>query len=143
MKTLLLSVTMLATAMLFWFCKQTRYTPAAFPEEQLRWGSGGGFVGRETKFTLLKNGQIFKFESRDSIGELEKIKAGKAKALFETAASLNIAKLDFQHPGNTYDFLEFQEGAVIQRISWGDANHPVDAKIKELFAQLKELNKTK
>lgn len=118
MQTLLISVTVLATAVLFWFCKQPKYTPAAFPEEQLRWGSGGGIVGRETTFTLLKNGQVFKSESRDKISELENVKARKAKALFKTAAALNLAKLDFQHPGNIYDFMEYQEGAVIQRVSW-------------------------
>lgn len=142
MKTMLISLAVLATAVLFWFCKQQpKYTPDAFPEKQLRWGSGGGFVGKETKFTLLENGQVFKDEPNKKTVELENTKARKAKALFKTVAELDLLKLDFQHPGNIYDFIEYQEGETIKRITWGDAKFPVDPKIKEMFAELKALAK--
>jgi len=142
MKTILISVAVLATAMLFWFCKQQpKYTPDAFPEKQLRWGSGGGFVGKETKFTLLENGQVFKDEPNKKTVELENTKVRKAKALFKTATELDLLKLDFQHPGNTYDFMECQEGEEIKRITWGDSQFPVDPKIKEMFAALQALAK--
>ncbi len=141
MKTVLISLTILATAVLFWFCKQPKYAPGAFPDKQLRWGSGGGIVGRESIFTLLENGQIFKAEPGGQLTELPKTGARQAKAIFKTATTLDLIKLDFQHPGNVYDFLEYQEGSVIQRITWGDQKYPVDAKIKDLFAQLKALIK--
>lgn len=142
MKTILISVALLATAVLFWFCKQQpKYTPDAFPEKQLRWGSGGGFVGKETKFTLLENGQVFKDEPNRKTVELEKTKAKKAKSLFKTADELGLLTLDFQHPGNMYDFVEYQQGEVSKRISWGNSNFPVDSKIKELLVELKALAK--
>ncbi len=142
MKTILISVAVLATAVLFWFCKQQpKYTPDAFPEKQLRWGSGGGFVGKETKFTLLENGQVFKDEPSRKTVELQHIKAKKAKSLFKMAEDLGLLKLDFQHPGNIYDFIESQEGETIKRITWGDAKFPIDPKIKELSTELKALAK--
>lgn len=141
MRILLISITLLATALLFWFCKQQKYTAGKFPDKQLRWGNGGGFVGRENTFTLLENGQIFKSEPNDKMTELEKTKAGKAKKIFETAAALGLAKLNFEHPGNIYSFVELQEGDMVQRITWGDIKYPVDERVKDLFAQLTALVK--
>ncbi|MEO6039220.1 MAG: hypothetical protein ABIQ93_12475 [Saprospiraceae bacterium] len=136
MKILLISVTLLATAMLFWFCKQPKYSVGKFPDKQLRWGSGGGFVGRENTFILLENGQIFKSEGKDKMTELDKTKAGKAKKLFEHAKALDLAKRNFEHPSNLYSFLEYQEGDMVQRITWGDPKYPVDARVNDLFTQL-------
>ena len=141
MKILLISITLLATAMLFWFCKQPKYTVGKFPDKQLRWGTGGGFVGRENTFTLLENGQIFKSEPNGQMTEQTKTKASKAKKIYETAETIGLAKLDFQHPANTYSFLEYQEGDMVQRITWGDPRYPVDTRVKELFAQLNDLVK--
>lgn len=139
MRILLISITLLATATLFWFCKQQKYTTGKFPDKQLRWGNGGGFVGRETIFTLLENGQIFQTDMPDKMTELRKTKAGKAKKLYQTAQNLGIAKLTFDHPGNIYAFIEYQEGDMVQRITWGDPKFPVDDRVKDLFAQLSEL----
>ncbi len=141
MKILLISITLLATATLFWFCKQQKYTVGQFPSKQLRWGNGGGFVGRETTFTLLENGQIFQTEMPDKMTELQKTKAGKSKKLFQIAQALELAKRDFDHPGNIYSFIEYQEGDMVQRITWGDPKFPVDDRVKDLFAQLSELVK--
>ena len=141
MKILLISIALLATATLFWFCKQPKYTTENFPDKQLRWGSGGGFTGKENSFTLLENGQIFKAGAENKMTELEKTKAGKAKKLFELAKTLDLTKLDFQHPSNIYSFMEYQEGDMVKRVSWGDPKFPVDDRIKDLFAQLNALVK--
>jgi len=141
MKFLLISIALLATATLFWFCKQPKYSAGNFPDKQLRWGSGGGFVGKENMFTLLENGQIFKSEPNDKMTELEKTKAGKAKKLFELAQTLDLSKIDFQHPSNIYSFLEYQEGDMVKRITWGDPKFPVNEQVKGLFDQLNALVK--
>jgi hypothetical protein len=141
MKILLISITLLATATLFWFCKQQKYTVGKFPDKQLRWGSGGGFVGRETTYILLENGQIFQTEMKDKMTELKKTKTGKARKLFQAAEALGLAKMNFEHPGNIYSFLEYQEGDMVQRITWGDPKFPVDTRVQDLFAQLSDLVK--
>ena len=38
-------------------CKHTHYNASNLPEKQLYWGSGGGFVGKESYFTLLEIGR--------------------------------------------------------------------------------------
>lgn len=141
MKILLISISLLATATLFFFCKQPKYTVGNFPEKQLRWGSGGGITGQVNSYVLLENGQLFKIGKKDEMTELKKTKAGKAKKIFEAVESGSLTKQDFQHPSNMYSFLEFQNGDMVQRITWGDPKYPVDEKIKTVFDQLNELTK--
>ncbi|GAB4496172.1 MAG: hypothetical protein OHK0019_27370 [Saprospiraceae bacterium] len=141
MKTILIALTVLATAFLWLACKQSKYAPGNFPDRQLRWGSGGGIVGKETTYTLLDNGQIFIRDMGGTLTETGKAKGKTAKALYEMIGTLGLEKLDFQHPGNTYDFIEVLNGDSVRRISWGEKNIPVDPKIKDLFNQLNGLLK--
>ena len=141
MKTILFSLTLLATAFLLFTCKNTKYAPGNFPDHQLRWGSGGGYAGKETMYTLLNNGQIFVLEKGGQLTETGKTKGKKAKELYAMIETLGLQKLDFKHPGNTYDFIEVLSGDSVQRISWGEKDKPVDPKIKDFFGQLQELVK--
>ena len=142
MKMLLIALAAFAAAVLFWFCKHhPKFTPGNFPDRQLRWGSGGGFVGKETTYTLLDNGQVFVLKMGCELTEAGSTKPRKAKSLYKTSETLGLATLNFQHPGNTYNFIEVLSGDAIQRITWGDAEYPVDKGVADLFAQLKELVK--
>jgi hypothetical protein len=140
MKTILFTCSMLATVCLLAFCKHTQYTTANLPAKQLRWGNGGGFTGKETAYTLLENGQIFKRDGVD--GVLSEIKGTKTKtgtALLKTAETLGLSKLDLVHPGNTYNFIEVPDGQKTKRLSWGDPKYQVDPKIQDLYNQLTKL----
>jgi hypothetical protein len=141
MKTVLLLITALATAFVWLACKQTKYAPGNFPDRQLRWGSGGGVVGKETTYTLLDNGQIFVREMGGALTESGGTKAKTAKSLYEMIGTLGLDQLKFQHPGNTYDFVEVLNGDSVNRISWGEKDNPVDPKIKDLFDRLNKLVK--
>lgn len=141
MKTTLILLALLATAFLWFACKQTKYAPGNFPDRQLRWGNGGGVAGKETMYTLLDNGQIFVREQGGQLTETGKTKGKKAKALYEMIGTLGLEKLDFQHPGNVYDFVEVLNGDSVKRISWGAKDNPVDPKIKDFYDQLNGLLK--
>jgi hypothetical protein len=144
MKIILISLALAAVALLLLFCKhQPKFTADNLPQQQLRWGNGGGYAGRETTYTLLSNGQVFKQELKDTLAETVKTRRKTAAAIYKTAESLNLAKLEFEHPGNIYSFLEWQDGDVVQRISWGDPAIPVNADIKSLYGQLNALLKQK
>ncbi len=144
MKIILISLTLIAVASLLVFCKhQPKFTADNLPAQQLRWGNGGGVVGKQTTYTLLNNGQIFKQQLKDTLTETVKTKRKTAAALYKTAESLNLSKLEFQHPGNIYSFLEWQDSNAVHRITWGDPAHPVDAGVKSLYGQLNELLKQK
>lgn len=139
MKTIVLLLAFSATG--FFACKPARYTTENLPDRQLRWGNGGGYVGKETTYTLLDNGQVFVRETGGKIAEAPTAKPKKAKALYETMESLGLSALDFQHPGNTYHFIEVLNGTNINRISWGEKGYTVDPNVQDLYKQLSEIAK--
>jgi len=133
--TILLCATLLGSQ-----CKHPKYTAETLPEDRLLFGNGGGFAGIETTYTLLENGQLFKTDSKaPALLEVTGTKKKAANALFETAESLGLLKLEFSHPGNIYQFIEFQDDGQKKRIVWGDTEHPVDTKIKDFYGQLMQL----
>ena len=142
MKLILMALSLAATAMLFFCCKhQPKFTADTLPTKQLRWGTGGGFAGLENTRVLLENGQIFANKLSGPLAEAKKTKAKTATTLFKTVQALDLAKLEFSHPGNLYSFLEIQEGDAIQRITWGDPNFPVNPAVQAAFDQLNGLVK--
>jgi len=141
MKFTLISLTILATTLLCLACKQPKFAADKLPEKQIRWGNGGGFVGKEKSNILLENGQIFNRDILGNTTEADKTKGKKAKALFKTIKALGLTQMEFNHPGNTYSFLEFQEGDMVSRVVWGDKNAPVGKPVEELFSALNALLK--
>lgn len=140
MKTFVISLALPAMLALFFACKPTKFTAENFPDRQLRWGSGGGYTGKETMYALLENGQIFLRENTaGKFTETAGAKPKRAKALYNLAETLGLAKIEFEHPGNTYKFIEVLNGDSAHRISWGMKNNPVNPQIEGLFRQLNEL----
>lgn len=126
-----------AVVSLNWFCHMPKFTTSNLPERQLRFGSGGGFVGKEKVYILLENGQIFCQEAlQKDTTEAAKVRAKRAKALFAQADSLHLSERTFQHPGNVYQFLEMGTGAQKHRITWGHKDHPVDDAVRNLYEAL-------
>ncbi|HAD10797.1 MAG TPA: hypothetical protein DCF33_00005 [Saprospirales bacterium] len=135
MKYILITLSLLLGAIaLLPACKSNKYAADKLPPKQLRWGSGGGFVGKETAHILCDNGQIFARDMMGAITKSGRTKSANAKTLFKTAETLS--KLDFQHPGNTYSFLEWQDGDMVRRIVWGEKGIPVDKSVQDLYNQL-------
>lgn len=142
MKTIFLSLALLAVASLVSFCKhQPKFTAENLPPQQVHWGSGGGIVGKERTHTLLKNGQVFLRETNGTMKEANKTKSKTAASIFKSFEALDYAKLESQHPGNIYSFLEWQDGDAVHRIVWGDAKFPVDPAVKAIFDRLNGLLK--
>lgn len=141
MKFLLISFSVLATIFLLQACTNSKYSVEKLSEKQIRWGTGGGFAGKESTHILCDNGQIFK---RDIVGvttKYGKTKEKKAKELFKTIESLELSKAEFTHPGNTYSFLEWQDGDMVSRVVWGDKSFPVEKPIEDLYGSLNGLLK--
>lgn len=141
MKFILITLTIFASTFLWLSCKNNKYAADKLPEKQIRWGNGGGFVGKESAHILCDNGQLFKRDIVGATSEAGRTKAKKAKALYKTIETLDLGKMEFNHPGNIYNFIEFQEGDMVSRVVWGDKNAPVGKPVEELFAQLNGLLK--
>lgn len=125
-------------------CKSTQYTPKDFPDAQIIFGSGGGFTGAVTEYTLLENGQLFKGNSlRDEFVSLKKIKKDVVKQMFKNYDFLNIGAETINDPGNLYYFIQFKDKDKQERkITWNDQS-AVSDNVKTYYGILSGLTKTK
>ena len=125
------------TLLMAWQCKSTRYTPQSLPDEQIKFGSGGGFTGIETTYYLLENGQIFMRTGVNSeFSELPSTSKKKAKKFYQQIKALQNYESEDAQPGNVYFFITHKEGDMMRRIAWSD---PPSDKMKSLSAFYKTL----
>lgn len=119
-----------------WTCTSNKYNASTLPDKQLCFGSGGGVVGKENRYILLENGQIFYSKMEGTPVALSGCKAKTAEDLFVRADAMLSANRVMTAPGNTYEFLELWTDGKVKRIAWD--NH-VAAKDPELQAFYQEV----
>lgn len=124
-------------------CKSsTLYTMNSLPDEQLTFGSGGGFSGATTTFILLKNGQVFKRESlTQKTQEIAMTGAGKAKSLYKRAIKLGLDTLQIKEPGNLYYFIGLKTEGVDNQITWGSGDYDLSADLEAFYKDLQQVTK--
>ena len=137
MKKIILAAFLLTVA--FTACSRKKtYSWQELPETQVRFGKGGGIVGRETFFVLLENGQLF-----NSTGaELPKVKAKAAKKCFKAIQDAGLMQMTPPQPGNIYTFIELPDGSSWKRWAWSPGRSAEGDVLKSLHQQLMELTQT-
>ncbi|MES2734131.1 MAG: hypothetical protein V4714_20455 [Bacteroidota bacterium] len=124
-------------------CQAQKYTPSDFQGKQLTFGSGGGFTGQVIQYTLLENGQLFQSHGlTKEVKELKGVSRTKSEQLFGQAEKLDLAKLDFNHPGNLYHFIHIKRGNTIQKVTWGSIQDKVPSEVEALYQELKAVIST-
>ncbi|WP_273565427.1 hypothetical protein [Maribacter halichondriae] len=118
-------------------CKSQHYSFEELPPERIVFGNGGGITGASDTYVLLENGQLFHTNSltKETI-ELEKISKKEAKKCFSKIDSLNLSKMEFEHPGNRYYFIEEIHGDEKVKVTWGSNDHEIDEGCKEFYKEL-------
>lgn len=101
-------------------------------------GSGGGFAGTATVYKITSKGEVFK---GNGVGDIKftlcgKIKKASAKKIISDVTDGARSIPPFSHPGNIYYFLAYTENGKEQTITWGDADHPVPERIKNLYEEI-------
>ena len=118
-------------------CKPSEYTLDNLPDQQLRFGSGGGFAGTSTTHLLLANGQYFrKPQQSQQLSYVATIDKRLAKEYLKRAQDLALENMDFDHPGNMYYFLDLTDGDTQGKVTWGDINHPMSDAVTGLYKEL-------
>ena len=123
-------------------CIPTRYTLDGLPDEQLRFGSGGGFTGAFHEYLLLQNGQVFLFESnpgKKDTFELQSLSRTDTRMVFRQLDSLRLHKYDFNHPGNMTYFIRQTDELIDHTVQWGDARWAIREVISQYHAGLKAM----
>lgn len=104
----------------------------------ISFGSGGGFTGEETIYSLLENGQIFVSKGlvTKTTNLHSTISKKEAKALFEKALKIDFTKESINAPSNKYYTLSFGKYNEAKQLIWGNNVQSPSTQIKELYDEL-------
>ena len=122
-------------------CKSREYPTDNYEDLKIIFGSGGGFTGMYTYYSLLENGQIFeKGPQAEGYTYIGKTSRKKAASFFGKMTQFMEDGLARNTPGNMNYFvkLEGQEKKPYE-LQWAAGQDDVDSTILELFHSLNEL----
>ena len=124
-----------------WTCTSNKYNPSTLPDKQLCFGDGGGVVGKENRYILLENGQLFYSKMEGAPVALSGCKAKTAEDLFTRADVILSANRVMMAPGNTYQFLELRADGKVKRIAWDNKVQAKDPELKAFYDEVKRVVK--
>lgn len=108
----------------------SREVPDTYKGRLITIGSGGGFVGKETTYSLLDDGRLFSRKTGEKaytyIGK--QTAANTKKVFWSVEDRCAIKKTAYQHPGNMYRFVGWRKGTEVYKVTWalGDKNVPAN-----------------
>lgn len=104
-------------------------------------GSGGGITGTATVFKITPTGKVYKGSGLANItyAECGKISKSRAKKIIKSVTQHVQNAGTFDHPGNMYYFFTTSVGATPQKITWGDASHPVKEDTQKLYTEIQSV----
>lgn len=105
-------------------CKVVQQSPI----QEIQFGSGGGFSGIVTTYTLRKDGSIWEQKKK-----IAKLSCDSLDAIFELAEQ--IPQHNYIRPDNMYSFIRIITKNQTFYYTWSWPNMP-DKKVTELFSKL-------
>jgi len=129
----------------FLSCKTQKkiYTPETYDREIITFGSGGGFTGKIKKYSILRNGQVFRNSDSpnggDASGEMSSLDEAVVDQLFLNFTNLKLVEIQLDDPGNMTNFINYQENGNTHRIRWGGKNEEVPKSVKTYYKILNQL----
>ena len=105
-------------------CKVAKLSPI----QEIQYGSGGGFTGNVTTYTLKSDGTLWQQEK-----QISKLSCDALSSIFELAEQL--PKEDFVQPGNVYSFVKIISKDATYYYAWTAGKLP-DTKVTELYSKL-------
>ena len=113
--------------LLFAACSTSKVTKPS-PIQKIQYGSGGGFAGNVTTYTLKADGTLWLQEK-----QIAKLSCDDLSSLLELAEQL--PNENYVRPSNTYYFVQVILKDTTYYWSWNAGNLP-DPKVTELYIKL-------
>lgn len=95
--------------------------------EEIRFGSGGGFTGKVTTYTLDRHGRIL---LEDQV--IKKLSRKATRQLFSDASEIDTKQ---QTPSNTYNFIHIRGNNIDHYYVWTIGNK-IDPELQQLYTNL-------
>lgn len=121
--------------------KETSSAGPPAPGQVLTFGSGGGFTGAVTTYTLYPDGQLHRAKTfRDQPELIARLDRKLAAGFFKKAADLLSRTEPFHHPGNQYFFVKLGTPEAVNdaqnAATWGAAGYPAPAGLEAFYEEL-------
>ncbi len=124
----------------FFSCKSVPFQPSNYQNDYLTFGSGGGFAGIETRYHLLRTGEVYKQTGQDTVlTQQKKLGRNLASQTLENCRVFGLDAYQYNAPGNTYRFLEVHLEGKNNRIVWSRDDPKVQASCKQIYQSLNTL----
>jgi hypothetical protein len=105
-----------------------------YQNTRIVFGSGGGFTGNVTEYTLDANGNLKMTESLSgNETNLGKIKKSGLKKIYKTLSELDLSKMNSNQPGNMYYFIKEVGPTDTNEVIWGSPDHETPEGIQEFY----------
>ncbi len=143
MKNAIILFSICLIALLVWGCKTKQYTLEEYQDPQISFGSGGGFTGMYTRFTLFENGQIFKKGgSEKEFSAFANANKNDVTQVFKNYEVLQINDIELNEPGNMNYYIEYKDKDKTHKITWGGVNKQPSENLKLFYGLLNNLVKS-
>jgi len=126
-------------------CRAAKEFPYDYRGDQFHFGQGGGFTGAVNAFVLLDDGRLFQKGKTDtSMTYVSTWKRDFTRQMFSNYTSLGLERLNHQHPGNLYYFIEFHSpDKKPHLISWGQEGYTPSEGIVSFYQILYKSTRSK
>ena len=110
----------LISTFVFTQCASTRdVLPSQHSGKMIEFGSGGGFSGAVSSYTLLDNGTLFQNEAfQDTSTLIKKLDKNLTLQIFTNYQVLSLSDMIINDPGNLYKFVTFIDGDSKHKLVW-------------------------
>ncbi len=103
---------------------------------QLSFGSGGGFTGNYTTYSLSNDGKIIKTQTLDTTKtQVAALSKKQVAALATQITKVNFDSININNPGNMSNFVNLKRGTSQYKTLWS-GNTSGNAALDELFKTL-------
>ncbi len=116
-----------AALLLMVSCKTT------VPERSFSIGKGGGFTGKYDEYLVKSTGEVLNISNKQTPTHFIQLGKDQIKAIFQGLEKLNIAKMNFSHPGNITSYIRCDINNKTYEIKWGDTKNVPPQMVQDFF----------
>lgn len=123
-------------------CKTANKSIPSLTKQTITFGKGGGFTGEVKEFIIDNSGKVYSknvFTKQQK--EIKNLTLKETKELFAKVENLFLNKEDFNHPGNIYYYIIYNNGKKNVSYKWGDNNFKTDSETESLYKELEKVIK--
>lgn len=115
-------ICLLSCICLLFSCKAKHESIYDYTGDKLVFGTGGGFSGKVTEYTLLSNGEFYSGTSNEgNVYQLDHNMKDRVNQIFKNYESLGFSDLDINETGNiTKYIIKHSKNQNPHRIQWAD-----------------------